>query len=189
MTGGDPQGFRLRREGDLGAQHPGRLRQVRAELGLRELTAVEGDALYVRCCTDEDDGPVLHPEDRHDDRQDVWRVERPNPAVRESPGVHHAGVIEANGRRTDHHRRRRRVRTRSATGKEYWRADVLNPTRNGAYRIVASPTIVNDLIIAPTRVSPMVAMRPGACGDVANTHVVWKSIRDPTCPPRQRRQV
>ena len=29
------------------------------------------------------------------------------------------------------------------TGREYWRADVLNPQRDGNYRIVASPTIVD----------------------------------------------
>ncbi len=84
----------------------------------------------------------------------LWRVERPNPAVRESPDAYITPAwIEANGRAeliitggdvvSGHD---------PATGKEYWRADVLNPDRNGAYRIVASPTIVNDLIIAPTRV-------------------------------------
>jgi outer membrane protein assembly factor BamB len=69
-----------------------------------------------------------------------------------------------------------------ATGKEYWRADVLNPSRNGAYRIVASPTIVEGLIIAPTRNSPMVAMRPGGNGDVAATHVVWSFTQGPDVP-------
>jgi outer membrane protein assembly factor BamB len=68
------------------------------------------------------------------------------------------------------------------TGKEYWRADVLNPSRNGAYRIVASPTIVGDLIIAPTRNNPMVAMRPGGNGDVAKTHVVWEFAQGPDVP-------
>jgi outer membrane protein assembly factor BamB len=69
-----------------------------------------------------------------------------------------------------------------ATGKEYWRADVLNPSRNGAYRIVASPTIVGDLIVAPTRVNPMTVMKPGGSGDVAKTHVVWQFEQGPDVP-------
>jgi outer membrane protein assembly factor BamB len=58
----------------------------------------------------------------------------------------------------------------------------LNPSRNRAYRIVASPTIVGDLIIAPTRVNPLVAMRPGGSGDVAKTHVVWEFSQGPDVP-------
>ena len=69
-----------------------------------------------------------------------------------------------------------------ATGKEYWRADVLNPQRDGTYRIVASPTIVDGLIIAPTRNNPLVAMRPGGSGDVATTHVAWTFAQGPDVP-------
>jgi outer membrane protein assembly factor BamB len=146
---------------------------------------LKGDALYV---------PVLHGMKTDDPSyllkidkltgKTVWRVERPNPAVRESPDAYITPAwIEANGRAeliitggdvvSGHD---------PATGKEYWRADVLNPSRNGAYRIVASPTIVNDLIIAPTRVTPMVAMRPGGSGDVAKTHVVWTFTQGPDVP-------
>ncbi len=146
---------------------------------------LKGDALYV---------PVLHgmktdaPSyilkiDKLSGKT-VWKVERPNPAVRESPDSYITPAwIDANGRAeliitggdvvSGHD---------PATGKEYWRADVLNPDRNGAYRIIASPTIVNDLIIAPTRVSPMVAMRPGGSGDVAATHVAWTFMQGPDVP-------
>jgi outer membrane protein assembly factor BamB len=114
----------------------------------------------------------------------IWRVERPSPAVHESPDSYATPAwIEANGRAeliitggdvvSGHD---------PATGKEYWRADVLNPSRNGAYRIVASPTIVDGLIIAPTRNNPMVAMRPGGNGDVAATHVVWSFAQGPDVP-------
>ncbi len=146
---------------------------------------LKGDALYV---------PVLHGMKTDDPSyilkidkltgKTVWRVERPNPAVHESPDAYITPAwIEANGRAeliitggdvvSGHD---------PATGKEYWRADVLNPNRNGAYRIIASPTIVNDLIIAPTRVSPMVAMRPGGSGDVAASHVVWTFNQGPDVP-------
>jgi outer membrane protein assembly factor BamB len=114
----------------------------------------------------------------------VWRVERPSPAVHESPDSYTTPAwIEANGRAeliitggdvvSGHD---------PETGKEYWRADVLNPQRNRNYRIVASPTIVGDLIIAPTRNNPMVAMRPGGNGDVAKTHVVWEFAQGPDVP-------
>ena len=153
--------------------------------GYANTPLLKGDALYV---------PVLHGMKTDDPSyilkidkmtgKTIWRVERPNPAVRESPDAYITPAwIEANGRAeliitggdvvSGHD---------PATGKEYWRADVLNPQRNGAYRIVASPTIVNDLIIAPTRVSPMVAMRPGGSGDVAKTHVVWTFAQGPDVP-------
>ena len=121
----------------------------------------------------------------------VWRVERPTPAVSESPDSYTTPAwVEANGRAeliitggdvvSGHD---------PATGKEYWRADVLNPTRGSAYRIIASPTIVDGLIIAPTRNNPLTAMRPGGSGDVAATHVVWTFAQGPDVPtPGQRRQ-
>ena len=66
-----PQGVRLRRQGDLDARHPGRLRQVRLELGLRQYAAVEGGcALRAGPARHEDRRSVLHPEDRQDERQD-----------------------------------------------------------------------------------------------------------------------
>ena len=114
----------------------------------------------------------------------LWRVERPSPALHESPDSYATPTwIEANGRAelivtggdvvSGHD---------PATGRDYWRADVLNPDRNRADRIVASPTIVGDLIIAPTRNSPMVAMRPGGSGDVARSHVVWTFAQGPDVP-------
>jgi outer membrane protein assembly factor BamB len=114
----------------------------------------------------------------------IWRVERPTPAVNESPDSYTTPTwTEAAGRPeliitggdviTGHD---------PETGAEYWRADVLNPQRGGAYRIVASPTVVGDLIIAPTRVNPMVAIRPGGKGDVSQTHVVWTFAQGPDVP-------
>jgi outer membrane protein assembly factor BamB len=114
----------------------------------------------------------------------LWRVERPTRAMFESPDAYTTPTwIEANGRAelivtggdvvSGHD---------PATGREYWRANVLNPDNNGSYRIVASPTIVGDLIIAPTRNNPMVAMRPGGTGDVAGSHVVWTFAQGPDVP-------
>jgi outer membrane protein assembly factor BamB len=114
----------------------------------------------------------------------VWRVERPSPAVHESPDSYTTPAwVEVNGRAeliitggdivSGHD---------PQTGREYWRADVLNPQRARNYRIVASPTIVDGLIIAPTRVNPMTAMRPGGNGDVAGSHVAWQFAQGPDVP-------
>lgn len=114
----------------------------------------------------------------------LWHVERPTPAVAESPDSYTTPAwVEANGRTelvitggdvvSGHN---------PATGEEYWRADVLNPQRGRNYRIVASPTVVGDLVIAPTRNNPLVAIRAGGKGDVAATHVAWTFAQGPDVP-------
>jgi outer membrane protein assembly factor BamB len=146
---------------------------------------LKGDALYVQVLhgMKTDDPSYVMKIDKLTGKT-LWRVERATPAVFESPDAYTTPTwIESNGRAeliitggdvvSGHD---------PATGREYWRADVLNPQRNGAYRIVASPTIVNDLIIAPTRISPLVAMRPGGNGDVAKTHVAWTFMQGPDVP-------
>ena len=70
------------------------------------------------------------------------------------------------------------------TGKELWRANALNPTNDGAYRIVASPVVHGELIIAPSRERPMLVMRPGGRGDVAGSHIMWQFQKGPTCRRR-----
>ena len=69
-----------------------------------------------------------------------------------------------------------------ATGKELWRADGLDPENIPSYRIVASPVIAGGLIIAPTRVKPMLAIKPGGSGDVTESHKVWSFDRGPDVP-------
>jgi outer membrane protein assembly factor BamB len=114
----------------------------------------------------------------------LWRVERPTDALNESPDSYTTPAwIEANGRAeliitggdvvSGHD---------PETGREYWRANVLNPQKDTSYRIVASPTAVGDLIIAPTRNNPLTAIRPGGTGDVAGTHVVWSFAQGPDVP-------
>jgi outer membrane protein assembly factor BamB len=114
----------------------------------------------------------------------LWRIERPTTAQRESPDSYTTpALLQYDGKTeivitggdavTGHD---------PATGKELWRANVLNPQNNGAYRIVASPSIAAGLIIAPSRNNPLVAIRPGGTGDVADSHVVWKFERGPDVP-------
>ena len=72
----------------------------------------------------------------------------------------------------------------TVTGKTLWRIERATPAVFESPDFVASPTIVNNLIIAPTRISPLVAMRPGGHGNVAKTHVAWTFNQGPDVPTR-----
>ena len=114
----------------------------------------------------------------------MWRVERPTQARRESPDsystpalLRYGGVTEVvvtGGDAVTGHD--------PETGAELWRADGLNPQREGNYRIVASPVVHDGVIYAPTRIRPMLALRPGGRGDVLQTHVLWRTDDGPDVP-------
>ncbi len=75
-----------------------------------------------------------------------------------------------------------------ATGAELWRADVLNPTNNRNYRIVASPVMADGLIIAPSRNNPLVAhpaRRQGRHQHVARRLVLPARARRPDAGERR----
>jgi len=113
-----------------------------------------------------------------------FREERPTPAVRESPDAYTtptvarreggAEIVVTGGDVATGHD--------PATGKELWRADVLNPGREGNYRIVASPVAVGDVVVAPSRVQPMRVLRAFGRGDVSKSHVLWSFDRGPDVP-------
>jgi outer membrane protein assembly factor BamB len=69
-----------------------------------------------------------------------------------------------------------------ATGQELWRADGLNPNNDGSYRIVASPVVHGDLLFAPSRERPLLALKPGGRGDVTRSHVLWSFNNGPDVP-------
>ena len=69
-----------------------------------------------------------------------------------------------------------------ATGKELWRANGLNPDNNPFYRIVASPIVFDEIIYAPTRVRPLLALKAGGRGDVTSSHVLWSTVNGPDVP-------
>lgn len=113
-----------------------------------------------------------------------WHVERPTTAQRESPdsyttpallkyGTTLEVVITGGDAVTGHD---------LATGKELWRANGLNPDNNPSYRIVASPFVVNEIIYAPTRERPMLALKPGGRGDVLRSHVLFSFESGPDVP-------
>ena len=114
----------------------------------------------------------------------LWKVERPTDAVVESPDAYTTpALLEYDGKKeivvtggdvvTGHD---------PADGKELWRAQGLNPGKARNYRIVASPLVAGGLVIAPTRIRPMVAIKPGGRGDVTATHTAWTFDRGPDVP-------
>jgi outer membrane protein assembly factor BamB len=114
----------------------------------------------------------------------LWRVERPTEAIRESPDSYTTpGLLKYRGKTeivitggdcvTGHD---------PETGEELWRANGLNPENNPNYRIVASPVVSNDIIYAPTRVRPLLALRAGGRGDVSESHRLWAFDHGPDVP-------
>ena len=114
----------------------------------------------------------------------VWRRERSTEAVGESPDSYSTPallryddtteiVVTGGDAVTGHD---------PETGAELWRADGLNPRRRGAYRIVASPVVHGEMVYAPTRVRPLLALRAGGRGDVLGSHVVWRAEDGPDVP-------
>lgn len=113
-----------------------------------------------------------------------FRVERPTDAPMESPDAYITPTVARRGGAaeiiltggdvvTGHDPR---------TGAELWRAGGLNPGREGNYRIVASPVAVGDLVIAPTRVRPMLALRAFRRGDVTRSALQWSFDQGPDVP-------
>jgi outer membrane protein assembly factor BamB len=114
----------------------------------------------------------------------LWRVERPTKAIRESPDSYTTPALLRYGNTTEIVLTGGDVVTGHdpATGKELWRADGLNPTNNPAYRIVASPIVFGDMIYAPTRERPMLALRAGGRGDITTSHRVFAFDSGPDVP-------
>jgi outer membrane protein assembly factor BamB len=144
-----------------------------------------GDALYVQ---------VLHGM-RTDDPSYVlridaatgktlWRVERPTKARFESPDAYTTPALLKYGSATEIVVTGGDVVTGHdpATGKELWRANGLNPDNDGSYRIVASPIVHGELIVAPTRERPLLVFKAGGRGDISRSHLLWSFNYGPDVP-------
>jgi outer membrane protein assembly factor BamB len=114
----------------------------------------------------------------------LWKVERPTPAIKESPDSYTTPallrydnkieiVITGGDIVTGHD---------PVTGKELWRAGGLNPENHPFYRIVASPIVFDNIIYAPTRVKPLLAIKAGGRGDITETHRLWAFPNGPDVP-------
>lgn len=114
----------------------------------------------------------------------VWKVDRPTNAIQESPDSYTTPGLLRFGKSTEI------VITGGdcvtghdpATGKELWRANGLNPNNAPNYRIVASPIIFDDIIYAPTRNKPLLALKAGGRGDITTSHVLWSTPNGPDVP-------
>jgi outer membrane protein assembly factor BamB len=114
----------------------------------------------------------------------VWKVNRETSAIRESPDSYTTPALLRYGKSaeivitggdcvTGHD---------PANGKELWRANGLNPDNDPSYRIVASPIVFNEIIYAPTRVRPLLALRAGGRGDITTSHLLWSTVNGPDVP-------
>jgi outer membrane protein assembly factor BamB len=114
----------------------------------------------------------------------LWRAERPTSARHESPDSYTTPALLRYGNATEIVITGGDVVTGHdpATGKELWRMDGLNPQNNGAYRIIASPLVVGETVIAPTRERPMLAIKAGGRGDITTTHRLWSFDNGPDVP-------
>ena len=114
----------------------------------------------------------------------LWKVDRPTDAVRESPDSYTTPALVRRGKEveivvsggdcvTGHD---------PSTGKELWRANGLNPEKNGNYRVVASPVVLGEMVVVPTRVKPLLAVKAGGRGDVTQSHRVYSYDNGPDVP-------
>jgi outer membrane protein assembly factor BamB len=111
-------------------------------------------------------------------------VERPTPAQQESPDAYTTPALAQRGKEAEIVVSGGDVVTGHdpATGQELWRANGLNPGNDPWYRIVASPVVNGDLVYAPTRVRPMLALKTGGRGDVTQSARVWSFDNGPDVP-------
>jgi len=114
----------------------------------------------------------------------MWKVDRPTRAIQESPDSYTTPALLRYGSATEIVISGGDVVTGHdpATGAELWRMDGLNPSNNPAYRIIASPLVVNDIVIAPTRERPMLAIKAGGRGDITGSHKLWSFNNGPDVP-------
>ncbi len=115
-----------------------------------------------------------------------WKVERPTAAIRESPDAYTTPAVVRDVTRG---RAKAFVITGGdvvtghdpASGKEIWRVEGLNPENNPFYRIVASPVVAGGMVIAPTRVKPMLAIDVAGRG-TGTPKTMWSFDQGPDVP-------
>lgn len=146
---------------------------------------LHGDSLYVQVLHGmrTDDPSYLLRIDKATGKT-LWRIERPTNARMESPDSYTTPAVLQYNNVTEIVLTGGDVVTGHdpATGKELWRADGLNPTNDPNFRIVASPVVFGDLIIAPTRERPMLVLKAGGRGDITKSHLLWTFDMGPDVP-------
>ena len=118
------------------------------------------------------------------DGKTIWRVERPTPARQESTDAYTTPTVLRSGTRAEIVVSGADIVTAHdpASGAEVWRAEGLNPTRDGIFRIIASPSVHDGIVYAPSRERPLLALKAGGRGDVSHSHVLWRFANGPDVP-------
>ena len=114
----------------------------------------------------------------------IWRVERRTQARYESPDAYTTPALLRYGNTTEIVIAGGDVVTGHdpSTGQELWRANGLNPDNDGSQRVVASPVVFGEMIFAPSRERPLLALKAGGRGDVTKSHVLWSLNNGPDVP-------
>ena len=118
------------------------------------------------------------------DGKTIWRAERLTKARQESPDAYTTPtVLRAGGQSAIVVSGADIVTAHDAvTGSELWRAEGLNPTNDGIFRIVSSPFVHGDVVYAPSRERPLLALKGGGRGNVSDSHVLWRFMNGPDVP-------
>ncbi len=144
-----------------------------------------GDTLYVQVLhgMKTDDPSYLLGLDASSGRN-RFRVLRPTAAIQESPDSYSTPAVVRRGDEVEIVVTGGDVVTGHdpVTGRELWRATGLNPGNEGNYRIVASPVVAGEVVVASTRVRPMLALRAFGRGDVTTSHRIWSFDNGPDVP-------
>ena len=114
----------------------------------------------------------------------IWKVDRPTDAIQESPDSYVTPALLQYGKTVEIVLNGGDVVTGHdpQDGKELWRVKGLNPDNNPNYRIIASSLVTAGLVIAPTRVKPMLAIKSGGRGDITSSHIAWSFDEGPDVP-------
>jgi outer membrane protein assembly factor BamB len=116
----------------------------------------------------------------------AWRTERPTKAIRESPDAYTTPVLLRTGNRTEIVVSGGDIVTAydPASGKELWRSDGLNPENHPFHRIVASPVVLENVVYAPSRERPLLAIRGGGRATSRRRTASGSSTAGRTCRRR-----
>ncbi|MCP5114445.1 MAG: PQQ-binding-like beta-propeller repeat protein [bacterium] len=108
--------------------------------------------------------------------KNIWKVERPTDAPRESPDNYSTPLLVPVGGKlqlvvsggdyvTGHD---------TATGKELWRLGGFNPQAMGANRTISSSIAIDDMVFTSSRSGrPFIGFRAGGSGDITGKRELW----------------
>jgi outer membrane protein assembly factor BamB len=147
--------------------------------GYASTPLLHGDRLYVQVLhgMNTDDPSYVFAVDKMSGKN-VWKVERPTDAIKESPdnyGTPQLATVEgklqlviSGGDYVTGHDLN--------TGKELWRLGGLNPGANPFNRTIASSLVIGGTVITPsTRGNPFVAFKAGGSGNITGKQELWKN--------------